>query len=329
MKILFLTRLNEYFRSCIPGLREQFPEVEFLAGFSENKDENLKNQWLKEADAIVAGRITEEQVEQAQSLKILFIPFTGTNAFPLQLLKKKGVTISNTHGNAAETAERGIALTLALLGRIVFFHNELQQGRWHRSHNADDLWESLYHKKCGIMGAGHIGRKIAGHLRPFNCEVIGLKRTMPEKLPENFDAITTHAEELIDRSEVIFVSLPLTSSTKGMINATLLDKMQDKYLINIGRGELIEEEALYDALSNGTLAGAALDVWYQYPKKGEGEVYPSQYPFHELHNLVMSPHKASHTSSAVKGNVDAAIENIKSWIQNGRPRNLVDPDEAY
>jgi lactate dehydrogenase-like 2-hydroxyacid dehydrogenase len=100
-------------------------------------------------------------------------------------------------------------------------------------------------------------------------------------------------------------------------------KMTGKYLINIGRGDTVDEEGLYDSLKQGILAGAALDVWFNYPGIKGGQVLPANKPFWELPNVVLSPHKSSHVEEAIKAMIDDTFENIRSYLKTGIPANKV------
>ena len=116
-----------------------------------------------------------------------------------------------------------------------------------------------------------------------------------------------------------------------MINARILSTMAGKFIVNVGRGEVVEEKALYEALKNGVLKGAGLDVWYTYPQPGKtgGIQLPSTYPFHELPNVVLSPHVGGLTPHAVEMNISQTIENMRTYLKTGRPRFELDPDLMY
>lgn len=330
MNIVFLSRLNRYLEKELEHLREKHPQVSFFTDYHHTEDEDHKKSLLQKADAVVAGRITEEQLEQAPNLKVIFVPFVGINPLPLDAIRERGIIVSNAHGNAEVTAEKALALAMATLGRIVFFHNDLAQGYWHRSFNTEDLWESMYEKNFGIMGMGHIGTALARHLKPYNTRITGYRRNTDQPIPEPFDEQVQDPETLVEKSDVIFVCLPLTRYTRHLIDEKLLRKMEERYLINIGRGDIIDEAPFYQVLKEGVLKGAGIDVWYNYPTKDKPEpVFPSQYPFHELENVVLSPHKASHATTAIKGNARKTAENIGSFIEKGEPASLVDFEGRY
>jgi len=315
MNILFLFNLDGTWKQKYEDLKKEFPQV----NFSNVTDPGKRAEALKDCDAVVSGRISAEEIESAKNLKVIFVPFTGLNSFPLEIIKSKNIIISNTHANAPYVAERAVTLALSLLGRVVELHNDLAKGKWSRTHDNDDLWRSLRGRTCGILGLGNIGLNIAKLLKPYDCRITGFKRNT-HSIPAGFEGeVSSDLAYVLDSSEIIFVSIPLNPETKHLLNAQNLPKMKGKYIINVGRGETIHEEALYNALKDGTLAGAALDVWYKYPGKNPEPVMPSNFPFWELNNVIMSPHKASHTIEAVNAMIDDTAENIRSYILNGTP----------
>ncbi len=319
MKILFFHSLNYYWLKKLPVLEKEFPTVQFVKKI--NPDERLS--YLKDADAIVCGRLTVEQIDNSPNLKAIFIPFTGVDSFPIEYIQNKQILVSNTHANAGYVAEKAVSLTLALLGRIVEFHNDLRNGIWNLQLNPPFYWTTIQGKTCAVLGYGKIGQSIAKFLKPYNCRIIAYKKHINSIVPYA-DEITDNLQNAIEKSEIIFVSLPLTELTKKIINKDVLADMEGKYLINIGRGDLIEEEGLYLALKNRILKGAAIDVWYNYPSRSKPEpVFPSKYPIHELKNVVISPHKSGFTKQSIEGMIDDTIENIRSFLKTGVPSNIV------
>ncbi len=325
MMIIFLNKLNDYWHKKINGLKDEFPEVEFLSARVEEK----KDEYLPLASGIVASKLTVSDLDKASSLKILFVPFVGVNFFPLEELKKRNLMVANSHGNSKIVAERAIALALSLLGRIVEYHNDLKRGYWHRGEGRKGQWISIQGKNCGILGVGHVGRYLAKLLNVFDCRVVGFKKHLSEGTPTYVDEITNNLLEVIDKSDIIFVCLPKTKETEGIIDEEVLSRMNGKYLINVSRARIIKEEALYRALKDGNLLGAGLDVWYKYPKGKEEKFYPSDYPFPELPNVVITPHNAGNTEKARQLNIDATIENIKTYLKTGKPINSVNLELMY
>lgn len=323
--ILFLNKMDDYWKNRINEIRDDFPDTEFL--IPQSKEERIK--YMKKSDGIVTSRFQKEDIEKSKNLKVLFIPYTGVNFFPVDKLKEQKIIISNAHGNSQYVAERALALSLSLMGRIVEYHNDLREGYWHRGEGEAGRWESLYEKTLGILGTGKIGLKLAKLLKPFSDKIIGFRKHADRPLLPNFKRITDNIFEVVKESDVIYITLPLTDETMGLINLEVLKKMRDKYLINVGRGNIIEEEALYRSLKKGILKGAGLDVWYSYPDVKNQPFFPSNYPLFKLDNVVITPHNAGNANLARKKNVNETFRNIRSYLETGEPENIVDPDLQY
>jgi len=319
MNILFLNKFNDYWIKKFRDLKYEFPHVNFTAIY--NPDE--RPEALKHADVVICGRLSKEEIENSPNLKLIIVHFTGTNNFSLETIKQRGIILANTHAQAHVVAEHAVALALTLMGRIIEFHDDLKKGIWNRTIESDDMWTSLYGKRVGIIGFGYIGKNIALLLKPFNCHITVFKKSKTEDSTGPADEISTDLNYVIGNSDVIFITLPSSESTKNIISKELLMKMHGKYLINVGRGDTVNEEGLYESLKQGILAGAALDVWFKYPGKSEGPVMPAEKPFWELPNVVFSPHKSSHVQEAINAMIDDTIENVRTYIKTGQPANIV------
>lgn len=324
MKIVFLDTFEESWTKKIEKLREEFRNDVLMITKKENIDD------IKDADGIVSGYISSEEISAARNLKIIFVPWAGVNTLPWEEIKKRNIMVSNNHANAKIVAERALALAFAVMGRVVEYHKDLQMGIWHGFSAGENeaFWTSLRGKTCGIIGIGSIGQEIAKLLKAFDCKIIGFKKRRVEKL-EFVDEITFDLENLILRSSVIFVALPLTPETHGIINQKIISKMHGKFLINISRGPVIDEKALYDGIKDGILKGAAIDTWYKYPNAQSPVTLPSAYPIHNFRNVVISPHVGSLTIEGVEEMIKATIENVKAYLKTGKPLSIVDIESMY
>lgn len=321
MKIVFYTRLNRLWLERIEGLKGEFDDVEFVTEEGEVARE------IEGAHALVGGFIPLDIIRRAQKANIIFVPFAGIDALPLDYIKERGIRVANAHGNAPYVAERAVAMAMAFYGHIIDYHNDLRIAKWHGytvKKGVSDSWDSLQGRRCAILGTGEIGRYIARFLKAFHCTTIGFKKRQTQGRPEYFDETTLILSEALEQGELIFISLPLTGETKGMLSAEILASLKDKVLINVGRGEIVDEEGLYRSLKEGVLKGAGIDVWYTYPRDGETEVNPSRFPIHELPNVVLSPHIAGFTPQAAELNIAQSIENIRSYLKTGSPLFEVD-----
>jgi phosphoglycerate dehydrogenase-like enzyme len=310
----------------LEALGREFPSHEIIV----NPDESRRA--LPRLDAILALRLEAEAYEAAKALKAAFVPFTGLNHLPVELLIGRGVRAFNVHGNSESVAQCAIAMTLAFYGRTIEFHNDLRERKWHGmwvGRGAEDEWSSIYRKRAAIFGVGAIGTAIARVLKAFDCPVVGYRRRSDLPLSPYFDRIENDLRAAVDSAELLFIALPLTQATSGLFSKELLMGARDKFLVNVGRGPVVDEEGLYLALKGGILKGAAIDTWYSYPQGGATEGAPSRFPIHELPNVVLSPHVAGSTRDAAPLNQDQTIANIRSWLRGERCANEVDLHELY
>jgi phosphoglycerate dehydrogenase-like enzyme len=326
MKIVFRTKINRFWLEGIEALRREFSDVDFVT------DEKIIEREMENADALVAGEVTISILEGARNLKIIFVPYAGVDALPLNYIKEMGIRVASVHVNAPFVAERAIAMALSFYGKIISYHDDLKNFKWHgywAKGTMDDTWDSIQGRRCAVIGTGEIGKCIAKYLKIFDCPVIGFKKKPVTGESEYFDEITLDLNKALEKSELVFISLPLTEETDGMFTPEILAGMKDKFLVNVGRGRIVDEEGLYRALKEGVLKGAAIDTWYNYPKRGEITARPSKYPIHELPNVILSPHLAGFTPQASLLNVEQTVENIRSYISTGKALIEVDPELMY
>jgi len=259
----------------------------------------LKNQNLtgisvvddpKNAHYLLTGRYSENDYHE--NLHGIIIPYTGHNGIDLDAMRNRNLRLFVTPTRSKYVAEKAVALTLSLLGKVVHYHNLLSEGNWaERNSDSRIPWESLQGKSVGLYGYGRIGKIIHKMLKGFDCEFYTVDR---QKDYPNDIGIVKNITNLVQVSDVIIISVPLNESTKHTFDQQLFNRMKNKYLINVGRGNVIDEDALYDALISDKLRGFASDVWYNYPKEKE-KCFPSKNMIHELPNVVMSNHSGGYT----------------------------------
>jgi len=328
LKVVFTNRLTKEWFERIEKLRKEFPNVEFIT-FREVKHPRTV---LREAQAVVGGHFKTEEIKNAEHLKIIFVPWTGVNMLNWEIIRKRGITVTNTHSNSKVVAERAVALALALMGRVVEYHNDLQKGIWHGFPVGlpdKDYWTSIQGKNCTIVGFGNIGRHIAKMMKAFECYIIAFKKHSTNAIPKYADEVTYDLETAISKGDIVFVALPLTAETKGLFDEKRFSHMKGKFIVNVSRGEILEEKPLYESLKNGILAGAAIDTWYRYPDETSNVSLPSKYPIHTLKNVVLSPHIAGVTRENMTAMIDDTVKTIESYLKNGEIRNRVDPTLTY
>jgi len=283
-------------------------------------------------DAVVANPLDRSYYESAKALKALFVPFVGVNHLPADLLQSRGVAVYNCHGNAEAVAERALAMTLAFFGRVIEYHNDMHMLKWHGfwvHKGREDFWHSIFRKRCTVLGVGAIGQMTARLFKAFDCHVTGYRRRQGLESPGVFDSVTIDLSSALEGAEIVIVTLPLTDATRRLVGRVQMEAMRGAFLVNVGRGDVVDEEALYNSLKDGTLAGAGIDVWYTYPQNGATTGAPSRFPVHELPNVVLSPHVGGSTAESGEMNIRQTVENVEHWALNGDSVNRVDLSALY
>ncbi len=311
---------------AIAQLREEFPEHTWLEGLNEDSAE------LDTLDVILGGRVPPSVFSKTKKLKALFQPFTGLNHLPAEILIAQGVQVYNVHSNAFDVAERALAMTLAFYARIIEFHNDMKHDIWHGfwvGKGAEDNRDSIYGRTCAILGTGAIGKELAGLLKAFRCTVYGWHKSSGGEIPEHFDALMPTMGDAIEAAETVYIALPGTAETENLLSREIVMGMKGKFLVNVGRGAIVNEEGLYEALSQGILKGAAIDTWYDYPKDGGVVGAPSRYPINKLPNVIASPHVGGATNQATKKSVGTTLLNIQAYLRTGKGIWLADLKKMY
>jgi len=252
---------------------------------------------------LVHGAAKAEWLAASPALRAVIVPFAGVSLEMQHLLQQyPDIALHNLHYNDVATAEFALALMFAAAKFVVPLDRLLRLGDWRQRYTgAPSLL--LSSRRVLILGYGAVGRQIAPACQALGMKVRGVRRRTPP-LPSadgvelfSVDQLTS----LLPETDVLICVLPQTPETVGLIGAAELGALpENAIVVNVGRGPVIDEEALYHALQSGRLAGAGIDVWYTYPS-GEEErshTFPSRFPFHELDNVVMSPHRGGWLEAA-------------------------------
>lgn len=271
-----------------------------------------------EAEVLITGRFSEKDV--TKNLKAIIIPFTGHNGIDLEALKENDIMLFNTTAHSHFVSEKALQLILAMLGNTVHYHNNLLGGDWSgRNLPTRKKWVSLWNKHVAIFGYGRIGRTLKNLLEPFNCTVHVIDRGK-----DYGDAVKEKSlAALVKNTDITVIAAPLTSETENAFNGPILDLLKGKYLVNVGRGKIIDEKALYDSLQSGVIEGFASDVWFQYPKENEA-LAPSKYPIHTFDNVLLSPHTGGFTTEAEARMHESILEKLIA-IEKGDTASKLDP----
>ncbi len=315
--LVLLRNLSEEDKNYIREKIGKYTEIYFLDDIEPDHPK------IRDAEiAIVSmarGEKTRKILSNAKNLRYIQTLVAGVDNLPFTELPRNVVIASNAGANAEEVAEFAVALTLTAAKKIVLFDKEMRRGIW-RSDTPHLIRDSV----IMILGYGKIGREVAKRLRPFKPKkIIGVNRRgfkddyIDEVIKPNM------LDKVIGEVDILISALPLTKDTRGFINKNLLDKMKkDAILVNVGRGPVIDEEALYKHLRENPEFTAALDVWWRYPSR-RGEETFQNYPFHELENIVMTPHMAGAWKGFRRKLLSHALENVLRYLRGEEIENKV------
>lgn len=265
----------------------------------------------------------------------MIIPWAGLSARVARTLKEAPhVAVHNIHHNAEPVAESALALLLSAAKRTIPFDSELRKGSWLPRFTARNEAVTLGGKTALVLGYGAIGRRVAQMCKGLGMRTRATRRTAVEgDIHEGIELYRHDAlHRLLPESNVLIVCLPLTGKTKGLIGAEELSLLpKDALLVNVARAKIVDEQALFDALQSGHLFGAGLDVWYRYPRSEaeRGSTYPGTCPFHELNNVVLSPHRADHCKENEILRVEALAQSLNAAARGEEVPNALSLEEGY
>jgi glycerate dehydrogenase len=262
--------------------------------------------------------LTREHLQQLPRLKYLGVLATGTNVVDLAAARERGVPVTNVPAYATDSVAQ---LTFALLLELALHAGEhsisVRQGNWTRSPDFC-YWESplveLSGLTLGLVGFGNIARAVARMALAFEMKVVVCARRQPADIPGGIQF--ADLETVFRESDVVSLHCPLTAETRNLVNAQRLAWMKPGgFLINTGRGPLVDEAALAEALDSGRIAGAGLDVLSVEPP-------PADNPLLRAKNCILTPHFGWATFAARRRLMKVAVENVRAFLQ-GTPRNVV------
>lgn len=266
-------------------------------------------------DGYIAGldAITREVLEAADSLKVIARYGVGVDAIDLETARQKGIVITNTPGaNSASVAELTLGLMLSLARNIPEAVEATRSGEWPRFRGM-----SLGGKTIGLFGFGEIGKRVAQMLKGFNARLVAYDPFPDVEFAEECGVEIVQQDEVIRMADILSLHCPVLPDTRGMVNTDFIRKMKPgAFLINTSRGELINEDALYDAIKSNHLQGAALDVFSQQPPQ------PGN-PLLGMPQVIVTPHMGAHTDGATNAMGWAALNDCLAVLRGEEPLHRV------
>lgn len=279
----------------------------------------------EQADVIVGGNIPLEFWPATPNLKLFQIPWTGYN-FTTPAQMPAGIPVANCFEHESSIAEYVMLGILEWQIGLRKMDERFRREGWGGHYPASGIFHNeVRGATLGIFGYGHIGEAVAKRAAAFDMEVIGIRRTKQAR-PELLSWLGTPEQlpELLRRSDFVLLACDLNDATRNLINKESIDLMQKHaVLINVSRGAVVDEQALFDALKSRSIGGAIIDVWYNYNSPDKDEVWPSNYPFQDLDNIILSAHECGWTESQLHRRWQFVAANVKRIEQGQEPENVV------
>lgn len=283
---------------------------------------------LSELDVLVTLVFTKAMGAAAKRLRLVQVPGAGLDRIDRSALPP-GALLANVYGHETGIAEYVLGAMLSLSRSFGRLDTALRRGNWESQWAvgapAPPVWLELAGKTLGILGYGRIGQCVARRARAFDMEVCAIRRDVGRSAEDELVLLggLGMIDEMLRRSDYLVITLPLTPATRGLLGERELEVMKPTAIVvNVARAEIIDEDALYVALAERRIAAAALDVWYHYPSS-PSPTLPARRPFHELPNVLMTPHVSGWTDGMLEARAKLIAENIARTARDEPPENLI------
>ena len=276
---------------------------------------------LDGVDVLVVHKapVSRGLIEGADSLSLVGAARGGTENVDLEAAADNDVTVLHAPGrNRDAVADYAVSMLLSRVREIPFNHAELSAGEWNQEFDPDRLPPDVRTMTIGIVGFGHIGRGVARRLAGFEPDLLVYDPFIDDDVIRSAGPEPVELSTLLARSDAVTLHVRLSADTEEMIGHDELARMKSSaYLVNTARGPLVDEDALVEALANGDIGGAALDVFRREP-------IPEGHRLLELDNVVLTPHVAGSTRGAVLGGPRIIAAQLDDWLDGETPENVVE-----
>ena len=300
----------------------QAPDDLEITVVNQALSEQEKIELCRDADAIITSDITTNVLKECPNVKLIQTLSAGYDRMDLEAILEMGIPVANNGGaNAIAVSEHSIALMISIGRNLMLQWNSTTKERqWRGALYQSDLSE-LTDKTVGIVGLGRIGKNVAKRLTGFDTHTIYYDIVdIPGDVQKELKAEPVAFEELLQTSDIVSMHVPLTRRTRGMMSDREFDMMKPTaFLINACRGPVVDEAALYRALTEGKIAAAGLDVL-------EVEPTPKDNPLFELDNVVITPHMAGQSQETALRAANFAYGNILRVLSGETAESLVTPE---
>jgi phosphoglycerate dehydrogenase-like enzyme len=293
-----------------------------------HSDEKQAAVVLPDVDVVVTLVFTREMGAAARRLRLVQVPGAGLDRIDRAAMPP-GSSLAMVHGHEAGIAEYMLGAMIALSRDFHRVDASLRAGRWDSQWAPGvpppPVWPELAGRTLGILGYGGIGQAVARRARAFDMRICAIRRDVVRSSGDDLALLGDMEKlpEVLRRADYLAITLPLTPETRGLIGDAELRLMKPTaILVNVARAQIVDEDALHAALAERRIAGAALDVWYRYPVE-PGPLFPARRAFHELPNVLMTPHVSGWTDGMLEARATLIAENIHRTARGERPENMV------
>jgi len=301
---------------------EILKEIDADLILSPSTDESTLVQYVSDADAIVTSyvQVTEKILKAAKRCKIVVRTGIGVDAIDVPAATRLGMYVANVPDFCFdEVSDHTLALVLALQRKIKILDQKVRKGAW-GTHEVKPIF-GLKGQTYGLVAFGNIARFVAKKAQVFGFKMIATDPFVSPEEAKKFGVELVEFDKLLEASDVISIHAPLLKSTYHMFNEKTIGRMKNTtYLVNVGRGGLVDQEALYNALMSGTIAGAALDVMEEEPPK-------TNEPLFTLDNVIITGHTAWYSESSIIERRKKFSREIVATLKGGRPKNWVNREQ--
>lgn len=280
------------------------------------------------AEVLVCSSTTPALLAAMPRLRLVHVTGAGVDKIPLGALPED-VRLANTFHHGRSIAEHVMMVSMMLLRGVLRSEADMRDSVWRNAIVSGDypFGGVLAGRTLGIVGFGEIGSSVARLGAAMGMKVRAVRRNPDAPLPEGVEldwvGPDSALHELLAASDVVVVTVPLSDATRGLIDAAALDAMRPSaVLVNVARGAVVDEQALHDALTAGTIAGAGIDVWWRNPRDPDAPP-PSHLDFTTLPNVVLTPHQSGHTAEVFAGRAGDITDNVDALAEDRPLRNLV------
>ena len=307
LKIVFHGQNAANFRQ---GFEQLIGPQHHVLDLSDALDQAGERAHYESADVVIGIKLNPGMPTPLKA-RLFHAPAAGTDAIDTALLPAT-CTLANCFGHENAIAEYVIAALLMRHVPLALADQDLRQQRWtYWAGRPRALRTELGSQTLGLLGFGHIAQTVAQRAKAMGMRVHVANRSPVRHAAVDQSWGLDDLQTFMGSCDAVVVSLPLTANTEGLVNAAALGAMRaDAVLMNVGRGAVIEEKALYEALLKRQIGGAVIDTWYQYPSPTQPECAPSQYDFAALDNVLMTPHMSGWTTGTVRRRQETLADNI-------------------